>query len=134
MSSAFREDAYMETAISTTRLPKPSAATSHVFSRIYPPGRIGLLSLRQAARHRHPVNRGAPARHALPSAGRCAWLPPENAPISTLDWMEDRDPPVFTRAWSAQQLSEAKMFLPTPAITPEWSRVIVVANRAPFRH
>src|SRR5688572_8813458 len=66
MSCALRDEASIETAINTTRLPRPSAATIHVFSRMSPPRDARLSSVRHPSGGRHPVNGGGTAKNARP--------------------------------------------------------------------
>jgi hypothetical protein len=86
--------------------------------------------------------------HALARRGGSPLTPPQNRPISTVHRMERRVSAVCTRMERGMR-SEATMFglpdrrhdysrplerpPPTPKISSEWSRVIVLASRAPFQ-
>src|SRR5262245_54252380 len=81
MSWALRDDVSIDTTIKRRRLPRPSAATGHVFNRIRNPQHSGE-PFRQdypvRSYHRHPANTGEPSRQSL--GARDKWTCPREHP------------------------------------------------------
>src|SRR5688500_3308995 len=112
MSSAVRADASIDTAIKTTRLPSPSAATTHVLSRIRPPcfQRTPCVEPWASCQHLSPAK--------LPRKGGSSPLS-ARWPRCTLGGILPIG--VTRRTWEGTMADVRR-------------RVIVLANRAPFKH
>src|SRR5688572_25198965 len=147
MSWTLRDDATIDTAIKTTRLPSPNAATSHVLSRM----RTSQPAAQPSVRHLTAVpascksgsaqRRGASHLHGFtgrsPANSSCLLRLRDGIAGSSVVYSDSAHAKPSGRATMLRQLEPCDHDLQTRGgsrtsldIAKAWERVIVVANRA----